>query len=404
MSSKPVNVLHEKVDCPISGQLDSAWTIPLVPEKICEGEEHEVAQLEWTWGLSRGGLRNYVASKYNNLIMRPDIAHMFARAEFILAPTFRTYTDTMKFAKHAGVINRDEKDLSMRRPLTGLSTPDGLFRYVFIPFTDDARALLNEVGMRPQTEDDMNGGIHPIRHKPLHAGSDQYPVVECSVHPYSVCHFAERAFEVHGFGTHITAQWALCASFVLTQWEMARVAAPQWFLHAPKTDCYDYPVYGSEKSGYTRPLTNPLVRTPANPDEIFRMEQHPVFQEHRQKVLQWFPKLKPAKKDSLAASRSPFKPRRSERLAKLASPYTSLPTTPRRRRKASPAAREYDRCPAEEGMPAWLQQNGHFPTELFSSNDWAFFYCGTSLDGKLGKVRERHSARPLTVIARPIAG
>ncbi|KAL1747171.1 hypothetical protein HDZ31DRAFT_32550 [Schizophyllum fasciatum] len=387
MSSKPVNVLHERADCPLSGHNNSAWTIPLIPEKMCDSDENEVAEMEWTWGLPRGGLRYYLASKYNIMIMRPDIAHMYARAEFILAPTFRTFTEIVEFAKHAGIIDRDEKDTSMRRPLTGFSTPNGLFRYVFIPLTDDARALAKEIGMQSQTEDDLNGGIHPVHNEPLHEGSDQFPVVECSAHPYSVCKFAERAFELHDLGTYITAQWATCVSYILRQWECAKVDVPKWFLDASKKDSDDYSVHGSEKSGYTRPPTNPVVRTPANPEEIFSMEQHSVFQEPRHKVLEWFPKLKPSSKDSLAASRSPFKPRRSERLAKLASPYASPPPTPRRRRKASPATRGYDRCSAKEEMPTWLQQNGHFPTELFSSNDWAFFYCGVSLDGKLGKVQ-----------------
>ena len=45
---------------------------------------------------------------------------MYATFEFILAPTFRTYLEVMEFAKHAGVIDRDDEDTSPRRPLTGV--------------------------------------------------------------------------------------------------------------------------------------------------------------------------------------------------------------------------------------------------------------------------------------------
>ena len=43
---------------------------------------------------------------------------MYATFEFILAPTFLTYLEVMEFAKHAGVIDRDDEDTSPRRPLT----------------------------------------------------------------------------------------------------------------------------------------------------------------------------------------------------------------------------------------------------------------------------------------------
>ncbi|KAL1663006.1 hypothetical protein GGF50DRAFT_128316 [Schizophyllum commune] len=374
--------LHARVNCPISGPNEQMSILPLIDENMNEADPAEVALKEWTWGLPRGGLKNYLSSDHNKLFLRRDIARMYAKYDFVLAPTFRTYLDVLDFINRAGIINRDKKDTSPRRPLTGLASPNGLYRYVFIPFTDAARELEKEIGLQPQTEDDSNGGINPVYERPWHPGSDQYRVVECSAHPFSICTWAEQAFDAHNLGNYIAAQWAACASFILEQWRWAGVTVPQWFLDAPKQDDNDCAVYGSEKSGYTLPPVNSIVHTVPRIEDILKYD-HSDYPLPREKVLEWYPRLKPPFKDP---NRAPHMPRRSVRIAKTSNPYARPPPTPRRRRKVSPAARAYQRCAEEEVMPAWVQLNGNFPTELFSSTEWAFFCHGTSLDGKLGKT------------------
>ena len=56
--------------------------------------------------------------------VRRDIARMYAKYEFVLAPTFSTYLDVLDFINRAGIINRDTKDTSPRRPLTGVRYSD----------------------------------------------------------------------------------------------------------------------------------------------------------------------------------------------------------------------------------------------------------------------------------------
>ncbi|KAI4520842.1 hypothetical protein K525DRAFT_285569 [Schizophyllum commune Loenen D] len=343
--------------------------------------------MEWLFGLPRGGLSYYLSSPQNMIYLREDIAELYAGAEFTLAPTFELYCDIMDSIKHAGVVDRDEEDASPRRPLTALCPPSGRYRYVFIPFTEAARKLQSEFKMQPQTEDDMNGGVHPIDNQPLLPGSDRFPIVECHTHPFSICNFGQEAFDHRDFGGRVASQWAICTNFVLRQWRNPKFTVPQWFLDAPKKDVGDYSIDGSEKSGYSLgSLLNSLQRAPGDLDEILKVSEVD-YPELREKVLEWFERNK-----------QPSKLRRSRRIAERmarASSYgsTAKPSSPdwfdpppspprRRRRKASPPARAYD-VNKDRVIPKWVQQNGRFPTREFSSNDWAFFYYSTSLVGHL---------------------
>ncbi|KAL1678794.1 hypothetical protein EV122DRAFT_211278 [Schizophyllum commune] len=343
--------------------------------------------MEWLWGLPRGGLSYYLQSQQNMISFREDIAELYAGAEFTLAPTFKLYCDIMDFIKHAGVVDRSEGDASPRRPLTALCPSSGRYRYVYIPFTEAARKLQAEFKMQPQTEDDMNGGVHPIDNQPLLPGSDQFPIVECHTHPFSICNFGQEAFDHRDFGGRVASQWAICTNFVLRQWRNPKFTVPQWFLDAPKKDVGDYSIDGSEKSGYSLgSLLNSLQRAPGDLDEILKVSEVD-YPELREKVLEWFERNK-----------QPSKLRRSKRIAERmarASSYGSTakpsspnwfdppPSPPRcRRRKASPPPRAYD-VNKERAIPEWVQQNGRFPTREFSSNDWAFFYYSTSLVGHL---------------------
>ncbi|KAL1761277.1 hypothetical protein FB107DRAFT_201395 [Schizophyllum commune] len=356
--------------------------------------------MEWLWGLPRGGLSYYLQSQQNMISFREDIAELYAGAEFTLAPTFKLYCDIMDFIKHAGVVDRSEGDESPRRPLTAMCPPSGRYRYVFIPFTEAARKLQSKFKMLPQTEDDMNGGVHPIDNQPLLPGSDQFPIVECHTHPFSICNFGQEAFDHRDFGGRVASQWAICTNFVLRQWRNPKFTVPQWFLDAPRKDVGDYSIKGSEKSGYSLgSLLNSLQRAPGDLDEILKVSEVD-YPELREKVLEWFERNK-----------QPSKLRRSKRIAERmarASSYGSTakssssdwfdppPSPPRRRRrKASPPARAYD-IDKEHAIPEWVQQNGRFPTREFSSHDWAFFYYSTSLVGHLADSQTKPNAVPLS--------
>ncbi|KAL1686839.1 hypothetical protein GGG16DRAFT_117551 [Schizophyllum commune] len=402
-SSATTTSLHHRLYCPISGRNPELLTVKLIEEKPKKIEEPQACSfsndgihaahlrqlgcMEWLFGLPRGGLSHYLSSPQNMIYLREDIAELYAGAEFTLAPTFKLYRDIMDFIKHAGVVDRSEGDESPRRPLTALCPPSGRYRYVFIPFTEAARKLQSEFKMQPQTEADMNGGVHPIENKALFPGSDQFPVVEHHAHPFSVCNYANDAFEHRHFGGRIPSQWAICTNFVLRQWRNPKFTVPQWFLDAPKKDVGDYSIDGSEKSGYSLgSLLNSLQRAPGDLDEILKVSEVD-YPELREKVLEWFER-----------NQQPSKLRRSKRIAERmarASSYGSTvkssspdwfdppPSPPRRRRrKASPPPRAYD-VNKERAIPLWEQQNGRFPTREFSSNDWAFFNYSTSLEGHL---------------------
>ncbi|TRM69433.1 hypothetical protein BD626DRAFT_391835 [Schizophyllum amplum] len=373
---------HPNFHCPISGAQTNISRCRLVPQSADDAGEAKVARMEWIWGLPRGGLPYYIMSDDNALFFRNDIARLYFNHEFALVPTLRTYVEIMRFIKHAGVVDRDDKDDSPRRPLTALAPPSGLYRYVFIPFTRAARRLQKELGMQLQTEDDLNGGTHPLFQAPVLPGSDDYPIVECYAHPYSVSTFAVETLELHAYGgSEVIAQWAMCAIYIMRQWTLGRTRIPQSFIDAPEMEWDDVTIRGSERLGYDLPTSpNSLNRTPVDVDEILKLDQSERLPP-REKVMRWLPNVIPLTDDELRASRTPRKLRRSDRIKARSSPYAeSAPLSPPPRRMASPAARPRCRDVVKEDLPEWVQQNGHFPTRDFSSNDWAIFCRGTYLD------------------------
>ncbi|KAL1744941.1 hypothetical protein HDZ31DRAFT_82276 [Schizophyllum fasciatum] len=364
-------MLHPKFHCPFSGPQQKITCCRLIPELESDVEEDDIkiVRMEWVWGLDRGGLPYYIMSTHNSLYFRPDIARIYANYGFALVPTFRTYVELVKFLHHAGVVDRDEKDMSPRRPLTAFAPPSGRYRYVFIPFTDAARQLQKEFKMQPQTEDDLNGGIHPVSSEPVVPGTDAFPVVECYAHPFSVSKMAWRALRRHAYGgLRVITQWLSLMICIHRQWTSDDVKVPHWFVEAPLREWDDVTVKGSEGSGYGLPDPNPLMRD--SPCAYDWPELDTNYAEPRAKVLEWFTK-----------TRQPCKLRRPQRREQRPSPYTSKPPAGRRRR-ATPIARA-DLHRVAEDVPEWVQKNGCFPTDEFSSNDWAYFYFGASLDGSI---------------------
>ncbi|TRM61300.1 hypothetical protein BD626DRAFT_460050 [Schizophyllum amplum] len=373
--------------CLISGATENLRQCRLISESA-EEEEFQIACKEWIFGIPRGSLAYYTHTQENIMIFREDICRMYTRGEFVLAPTFKTYIDTMEFVQRAGITDRKDNDESPRRPLTALISPARRYRYVFIPFTDAARALQQEFKMQPQTDEDLNGGWLPRPRRLLREGSDAYPVVESHAHPFSVATLAETVFRLRP-STEITAQWLVCSDRIVDLWRCEKYPPPQWFVDAPKFGEDDTDLSTTEASGYDPLLSESkcepeLVRPKRETDAAARTT------DPRTKVTNWCGKVdlkaKPVEEE---LHRSPVKLRRSTRIAARAGPYASSspercaspppeewvpPSPPRRAPWPSARGRDPIRYP-----PAWEKRNGRFPTSNFSSNDWAYFQYGVAL-------------------------
>ncbi|KAI4294507.1 hypothetical protein K525DRAFT_212498 [Schizophyllum commune Loenen D] len=363
--------------CDISGpqDADNISYCPLIPSSVAEGDELDILHQEWVYGLPRGGLPYYLGSRANCVVLRQDICSMFTHGEFILAPTYKTYLDTMRFVEHAGVKNRKERDHSLRRPLTALPSHNGLYRYVFIACTDAARALQKEFNLQPQTTEDLNGGLNPISNKPFLEGSDQFPVLECRAHPFSVAYCADKVLRKRS--TRLTGQWHSIVHRMMSTWTYRDIKPPQWFVEAPKLKVDDVALTPSVASGYE---LQSLSREPkANP---FAVLGNPELLEtdYRRVVADWTcnkvvykhppPEEKPI--------RTEYKLRRSARLHKCPYDRDGPPPSPTRngRRALLTCRRNYELVP-----PSWAARNGGYPTRTFSSNDWAYFQYGVHLPG-----------------------
>ncbi|KAL1689653.1 hypothetical protein GGG16DRAFT_57415 [Schizophyllum commune] len=361
---------HPRFLCPITGVQDPVACCRLIlePEDDEDVDPVQIARKEWVWGLERGGLTYYIPSAHNALYFRPDIARLYFSHEFVLVPTFKTYIEAIKFIEHAGVDARDAKDTSPRRPLTALAPPSGRYRYVFIPLSDAARQLQEEFPMQPQTEDDLNGWTNPINHAPLLRGSDQFPVLECYAHPFSVSAFAAETLSLHrGALTRVIKQWQTMIGFLQLRWTSQSARVPRWFIDAPIREADDPTIDGSEASGYLNATDpNSLILTLDNIRDRVPLEG-PGIVHARAKVMDWFSK-----------TRQPCKLRRQQRgLDRSPYAWTSASS---RRRKHPPVAQQ--KLPAPKEPPKWVQRNGRFPTQEFSSSDWAYFHFGASLDGR----------------------
>ncbi|TRM58735.1 hypothetical protein BD626DRAFT_573249 [Schizophyllum amplum] len=188
MSSIPREYVYFQRKCAITSNIDDLSVVRLIHIGVARDDDQtEACRMEWAWGLPRGGLYYYLTSPLNDIWLRTDIAQLYARGEFILAPTFKTYMDAMEFSTRAGFKNRENNDISLRRPLTALCPPNGLYRYVYIPLTDAARKLQGQLQLGPQSEEDWNRGIHPATGRKMKNSIKQYRVVEAPAHPVSVC-------------------------------------------------------------------------------------------------------------------------------------------------------------------------------------------------------------------------
>ncbi|KAI4524758.1 hypothetical protein K525DRAFT_193234 [Schizophyllum commune Loenen D] len=357
--------------CPITGSTENLWACPLIPYEAGDDEE-EVVRMEWIFGLPRGGLWYYLRSKENVIHLRKDILDMYRRGDFVLVPTFRECARAFEYLGNPSIKNRDENDRTPRRPMSALARPDGLFRYVFIPVSKAGWGLQRKLNMQPQTMQDLNGGILPDDGKPMLPGTEDFPVVECFVHPFSVASFADETLNrVHT--TVLSGQYHALASQIIDEWERpTNNYAPQWFIDEPTYDSDDSTLSATEATGYNPLPPDSDACTPRRPASILR-DASIEEEDDLKKVCRWFSQYDPKAKPPREASRSPAKVRRSRRLQE------KMGLTP----PPSPSESEPSLSPVRRGPlrprdpvlhpPAWAKRTSRYPTHRFTSNDWAYF-------------------------------
>ncbi|KAI5835936.1 hypothetical protein K523DRAFT_343900 [Schizophyllum commune Tattone D] len=307
--------------------------------------------------------------------VRHDISDLYSRSEFILAPTYKTYLEMMKSIDMAGIKKRKENDLTPRRPMSS-----GLYRYVYIPCTDAARTLQAKYNLQPQTQEDLNYGISPLNGEPYPVGSDQFPVVECHAHPFSICMLAYKQLRCRC--TTLTGQWLALTGRIMDLRFNKDIIPPRWFLDSPKVHEDDEEVSPSQASGYDPTPSSGVYAI--EPTTILREPKIPDT-DPRKAVADWAcnkidPKAPPPPE---TPPRIEYKLRRSVRIRRKACPYSppspcqsGPPPSPTRNvpRALVTCRRDLRRVP-----PAWVGRNGRFPTHQFTSNDWSFFCYGLNL-------------------------
>ncbi|KAL1686814.1 hypothetical protein GGG16DRAFT_117527 [Schizophyllum commune] len=239
----------------------------------------------------------------------------------------------MHFAARARVDNRKEHDRSSRRPLTALAPPSGKYRYVFIPYTDAARALQAEFKLSPQTAEDLNHGIHPLNCATVKTGSERLPVIECHAHPYSISDFADEVLMFRS--TLLTGPIHALVYRIRYLWISVDVKPPQWFVNSPSYMIFDEDLNASEASGYV-----PLIQggcTKPNPISV-PLDSTILEDSVPKKCAHWAlgvpPDAPPPEEDELL---SPYHERRSEARAPVPSLVKIQVAGRRLRRSASVA-------------------------------------------------------------------
>ncbi|TRM58738.1 hypothetical protein BD626DRAFT_573250 [Schizophyllum amplum] len=443
MAPLPTEYVYFHKKCTMTGTVDNLSVISGLIQPTVMQNQSEAYRMEWAWGLPRGGLMYYLTSPLNDMWLRTDIAELYARGEFILAPTFKTYIEAMEFSKRAGFADREKRNASLRRPLTALCPPSGLYRYIYFPLTDAARKLQDQLQLQSQTEEDWNMGIHPATGRAVHGSVRQYPVVEAPTHPVSVCSYMLDTCNRVDYSALESklAPFRQCLWQFLKQWSMdvfADAEPPSWFINDCAKGWDDETLCSSEATGY---LPIDLDEDARATVPRYASSDDTEGSQSSSRVLGW---LSEVERPARASARPSKIPRHTSLLGKPKLPHSSKrPTLPavhpsnklrpskvalrtrpqppklapttrpsktsappnvpsvartpkhtRAQRLASTAAplagtisspcRRLDkpmieRCDPRKNLPAWVNQDAPFPSHTFSSNDWALFYYGVPL-------------------------
>ena len=105
--------------------------------------------------------------------------------------------------------------------------------------------------LSPQTAEDLNHGIHPLNCATVKAGSEQFPVIECYAHPYSISDFADEVFVFRS--TLLTGPVYALVYRIRYPWISVCVKPPRWFVNSLNYMISDEDLSSSEASGYVSP-------------------------------------------------------------------------------------------------------------------------------------------------------
>ncbi|KAL1703411.1 hypothetical protein EV121DRAFT_208012 [Schizophyllum commune] len=335
------------------------------PSAVDAATEPQIAKTEWLWGIERGGILYYVDNPPNKISFRSDITMKYFNGDFILLPTHKTYMDAMAFSDRAGCFSRDEEDDSPRRPLTALGTS---FRYVFIPLSAAAQDLPRGSIMQSQTDEDWNGGINPATGKAMPPSVRDYPVVEVHSNPVSVCAYAQEVLDaVEGPKPLDLVHWTNCLFHFQMRWGMhSYVQAPQWFVEFDdRVDHYDEDLSASEATGYC-PLPKDSEQSSGRVPR-YASSSSTADSQSSSRVMEW---AKSIPRPRTARQTSGGQSSRASTKVTIPGCFQSSPCRKVKRVKSSRSGGK---------LPSWTQQNGHFPTHAFTSNDWAMFFYGARL-------------------------
>ncbi|KAL1677097.1 hypothetical protein EV122DRAFT_279511 [Schizophyllum commune] len=374
--------------CVLTGSTSDLELVRLIHGRVAtDGDQHQKARMEWTWGLPRGGLAYYLTSPRNAIILRSDMADMLCHGHFILFPTFKTYKDAMDFSERAGVKNRQDNDRTPRRPLTALLSPDRLYRYVFFPLTDTGRQLQRQLRLPSQTAEDCNWGVHPVTGKLLDGRAKSYPVVETPSHPVSVYSHTNNFFRYVNHRTDADAlrPWRQCLARFLAQWgigESSHIEPPQWFLDDDEKHWDDESLCSSEATGYLPiPASDADHRPPRYVSSDGTDDSH-----YSVRVSNWLGEVTVLKNTHSRIPRlaSLMKSTRVDQLA-------AAPALPKGDYSNSPLRKVRELAMDRRALPSWVKRSHNVPSQTFTSSDWALFYYGISLEAPRPPQRQTYA-------------
>ncbi|TRM61325.1 hypothetical protein BD626DRAFT_599308 [Schizophyllum amplum] len=367
--------------CVMSGattKLSRAW---LIPDEVADEGEDKVAVNEWMFGLPRGVLPSYLTSPANGMVLCPGT----------------NVQDVSGYDE----IHRGNQEAQAKRQITSPKA---------------AHALQKQFKLQAQTDENLNGGIHPLDGNPLVPGSDRYPVLECYAHPFSISAYADKAFSMRRRKpltdrwyalTHqwyaLTHQWYALTRWILAQWEQKLIKPPQWFIDEPKLGEDDSELSATEAMGYcVTPLTIAGIDGDNNDERYWTKVEHywTKVEHHWTKVNLWVNNVDPDAPDpnaplpavtedpsiTLLRSGAPHSvrspPPRPVWVGEMRRPAWAQRNAPAWAKCDPPAwAKRDPPAWAKCDPPAWAKRDGQYPTPTFSSNDWAYFCHRITLNG-----------------------
>ncbi|KAI4525077.1 hypothetical protein K525DRAFT_266387 [Schizophyllum commune Loenen D] len=382
--------------CALTGSTSDLEIIRLIHDHVAtNGDERQMACMEWAWGLPRGGLVYYLISTANAIMLSTKMANILCSGHIMLFPTFKTFADALDFSERTGIQHRAATDRSPRRPLTALHPPDQPYRYIVFALTDTGRRLQNQMQLSSQTEEDWNRGVHPVTGKRLDRRTRSYPVLETHTHPASVCFNANAILGFMGRTVPDELRpWKQCLARFCDLWGIGSttsIVPPQWFIDEDEKHMDDQSLCGSEASGYLPiPESDGDCRPPRYVSSDGTDDSH-----YSARVSNWLgdvtvPKVRRSKIPRLV---SLMKGSRIDQLL-------GAPALPKGDYSSSPMRKVRDPAMDRRALPSRVKRGYNVPSQTFTSSDWALFCYGVSLEAPRPSQRQT-SATHIPRLHRP---